>query len=538
LSLQVNGTNFIDKKQSERKQILSQFMDIDIFDQLYEIAKEDSNEERFLLKSFQRKDSYAELAIAEQSFKDYKEKEQRLSGNIHKLEEKISGLENVKLDLIKKIWKSAGADYNLVDLEKLLEKNEKKKDNLEKQYQNDLEYKETLRPLYLKYHKTLRRIDEDKIKINYDQFQDFTYQLSEISGQIRVNKSEIRSNEAALKDLKKYKYDPNCSYCLDNAGEHINHQEHTQQSMNTLTKNYNGLVKSKEDISNQLEQIEDAVKIKEEYDRLTEELNQISQDAVKIGGRLSVTEEQIKFLDRETEELEEKIKNYYENEQKIQQNQKFNEKIDQCSLEITSFKAQLRDLSSKYKIALSNVAINRTEKKRIERDIEKLIKIEQKILDYDLYLMAISKNGIPYELIAKTIPSIEAEINEVLDNMMVGFTIKLDMEGKNVNTSICYGDQSWPLDLASGMERFVSSLAIRVGLINVSTLPRPNFLCLDEGFGSLDGDNIANMQSAFDYLKTQFDFVLIITHLDSIKDYTDHLIPIQVKKGYSQIIFV
>ena len=46
-------------------------MDIDIFDQLYEIAKEDSNEERLLLKSFQRKDSYAELAITEQSFKKY-----------------------------------------------------------------------------------------------------------------------------------------------------------------------------------------------------------------------------------------------------------------------------------------------------------------------------------------------------------------------------------------------------------------------------------------------------------------------------------
>ena len=71
----------------------------------------------------------------------------------------------------------------------------------------------------------------------------------------------------------------------------------------------------------------------------------------------------------------------------------------------------------------------------------------------------------------------------------------------------------------------------------MSTLPRPNFLCMDEGFGSLDGDNIANMQSAFNYLKTQFDFILIITHLDSIKDYTDHLIPIDVKKGNSQIIF-
>jgi len=537
LSLQSNSSNFIDKKQSERKQILSQFMDIDIFDQLYEIAKEDSNEERLLLKSFQRKDSYAELAVTEQLFKKYKKEEQVLSNNICEIEEKINGTENNKLDLIRKLWKSEGVDYNLVTLEEAIEKNEKKKINLENQYQIDSEYKETLRPLYLKYHKKLGQVDEDKIRANYDQFQNFTYDLNKILGQIKVVKSEIRTNENVLKDLNKYKYDPSCSYCLNNADEHIKQQKHVQENINELIEKYNDLVKNKENISNQLSQVENSVKIKEEYDSLTEELNRISHDAIKVGGRLSTLEEQIKFSKHGIKELKEKVEKYYEVEQKIQQNEKINKEIEQISSQITEHKIKLNDLSKKYKIALSNVAINKTEKRRLEQDIQKLIKIEQKILDYDLYLMAISKNGIPYELISKTIPSIEAEINEVLDSMMVGFTIKLEMEGKNVNTYICYGEQIWPLDLASGMERFVSSLAIRVGLINMSTLPRPNFLCLDEGFGSLDGDNIANMQSAFNYLKTQFDFILIITHLDSIKDYTDHLIPIDVKNGYSQIIF-
>jgi DNA repair exonuclease SbcCD ATPase subunit len=45
------------------------------------------------------------------------------------------------------------------------------------------------------------------------------------------------------------------------------------------------------------------------------------------------------------------------------------------------------------------------------------------------------------------------------------------------------------------------------------------------------------MEGAFQYLKNQFDFVMIITHLDTIKDYMDVLIPIEVKKGYSQVLF-
>ena len=179
----------------------------------------------------------------------------------------------------------------------------------------------------------------------------------------------------------------------------------------------------------------------------------------------------------------------------------------------------------------------KNQKQVIEDDIQKLVDIEQKILDYDLYLLALSKDGVPYELISRAIPAIEREINYVLENMNAGFHIELEMKDKMIDAFICYGDDKWNLELSSGMERFVSSLAIRIGLINVSTLPRPNFIIVDEGFGALDSDNIANMQGAFQYLRTQFDFVMIITHLDTIKDYMDVLVPIEVKKGYSKVLF-
>ena len=165
-----------------------------------------------------------------------------------------------------------------------------------------------------------------------------------------------------------------------------------------------------------------------------------------------------------------------------------------------------------------------------------MVSLEQKINDYELYLSSISRDGIPFNLISTTITAVEQEINDVLDNMMVGFVIKLEMDdSKNIMAKIQYDQESWPLELCSGMEKFVSSLAIRIGLINISTLPRPNFIIVDEGFGTLDSENIGNMKGAFEYLKTQFDFVLIVTHLDTIKDYMDYLIPIEVDNGYSKV---
>ena len=63
------------------------------------------------------------------------------------------------------------------------------------------------------------------------------------------------------------------------------------------------------------------------------------------------------------------------------------------------------------------------------------------------------------------------------------------MNGKDIDTHIVYDDDRvWSLELSSGMERFISSLAIRIGLMNVSNLPQSNFLAIDEGWGTMDSD--------------------------------------------------
>lgn len=87
------------------------------------------------------------------------------------------------------------------------------------------------------------------------------------------------------------------------------------------------------------------------------------------------------------------------------------------------------------------------------------------------------------------------------------------------------------------MERFLSSLAIRSALINVSSLPRPNFLAIDEGFGVLDSDKLISIYSLFNYLKIQFTSLFIISHIDSMRDVVDSLIEINKINSFSKIDF-
>lgn len=60
-------------------------------------------------------------------------------------------------------------------------------------------------------------------------------------------------------------------------------------------------------------------------------------------------------------------------------------------------------------------------------------------------------------------------------------------------------------------------------------------LIVDEGFGALDADNMAMVHALFDYLKTNFDFIIVISHLDAMRDMVDKQLEITKKDGFSYI---
>jgi DNA repair exonuclease SbcCD ATPase subunit len=159
---------------------------------------------------------------------------------------------------------------------------------------------------------------------------------------------------------------------------------------------------------------------------------------------------------------------------------------------------------------------------------------ENEYAAYEYYINSIGPSGVPYQIISDAIPQIESEVNNIL-SQIVEFTMNIETDGKNVNVFIKYEDRKWPLELSSGMEKFIAGLALRVALINVSNLPRPNFLVVDEGFGALDADNMGTMHSLFDFLKSNFEFIIIISHLDAMRDMVDKQLEVRKENGFSKI---
>ena len=60
---------------------------------------------------------------------------------------------------------------------------------------------------------------------------------------------------------------------------------------------------------------------------------------------------------------------------------------------------------------------------------------------------------------------------------------------------------------------------------------------IDEGFGNMDSDNLNSVYMLFQYLKSQFQFCFIVSHIESMRDTVDSLLEIKKEKGFSQINF-
>ena len=78
-------------------------------------------------------------------------------------------------------------------------------------------------------------------------------------------------------------------------------------------------------------------------------------------------------------------------------------------------------------------------------------------------------------------------------------------------------------------------MAIRLALLNVSTLPKSDIFILDEPGTALDEDNMEGFVRMLDMIKTQFKTVLLVSHLDSLKDIVDQQILIEKNEGRAYV---
>ena len=533
LSLQNNSTVFIDKTQKERKDLLAQFMGMGIFDQLYTLAHEEMFDISAVLKDFRKTDYDVDLSDIEKSDIQYKlvQKDLRsqkgtlitrkrelteqilnLTKRLRPVDESIIDIKKLSSDKIDYESQLESMDIRLGSVDAIQEENKSKIIELKhriKDYVNKDTNKKYLDLIKLEDDKRELRIEIDKLKI------------------------EVRNKLDKIEKLGILEWDEDCEYCMSNP--FTLDAIATNEKLDEDKKISGEIISNLDYLDLQIENMSDIHDNKVDFDRSMEALKTIDINQNKLESEEVLLKERKKNTLHQITLTEEKIEKYHASKNDIVYNKQVEEEIDNLKNSIDDLDYQVETIDNKIQVIHGEIQINITKKKTIMETMNKVEDLQTKYEAYEYYMDAVKRDGIPYELIEKALPTIEGEVNDILAQM-VDFGIILEMDGKNINTYLAYDeDNIWPLELSSGMERFVSSLAMRVGLINVCNLPRANFLAIDEGFGNMDSDNLNSVYMLFQYLKTQFQFALIVSHIESMRDTVDSLLEITKEKGFSQI---
>ena len=537
MSTQSNNTGFIDKSQKERKELLAQFLDMDVFEGLYQIASEEIKELSALLKDYKNQDLPTQLAEAEDTLTS-------ITGSLDSLQEKRTDMENKKDVVNTKIEFEMGnlkPVEDLADIQTLedhLTSLEKQRDLQNNECSFNLSEVQKIETLQKDIEHKLTGVDIQSLREKESQYKILDKKFNEMGVELDKIESQMIHAKKHLDGIGSLSFDENCDHCVKNQNTPFAKQALTlERELKNLGSQYSTIVKDRLDVMGERNECDVTKQIKS-YDDLSNEHARLDKEWLRTSKSYDYCMGLVKDFDNSINTLKSDIKKAKDQEQAVEHNKGVQQKIKSLKITRTEIEDEIKELTNDIMNINSEIKLCEKTIENVHQSLEKLRNMELKFDGYEYYLKCVKRDGIPYNLISEVLPKLEIEINNIL-SPIVEFQILLNTDGKNINSFIAYSDtEYWPLELTSGMEKFISSLAIRTALINVSNLPRPNFIAIDEGFGSLDTDNFNSLYLLFDYLKTQFDFIITISHIDKTRDMVDQIIDINKVRGFSKVSYL
>ena len=235
---------------------------------------------------------------------------------------------------------------------------------------------------------------------------------------------------------------------------------------------------------------------------------------------------QVEKLDLEVKQLPDLEKTLLESEREVLQ------KESDLNI-LRSEEKDARNLLGAASELISRVA--QLEKVAKQKSEEKISLQKDKEMFEELSI-AFGKKGIQAMIIEAAIPEIEEESNKLLGRLSEG-RMKITLETqKETKTKMSDGEKGIvetldiiisdemgerPYEMYSGGEAFRVNFAIRLAISKLLTHragAKLQFLVIDEGFGSQDAPGRARLVEAIDAIKDDFEKIIIITHIEELKE--------------------
>lgn len=516
LSAQGDVERFIREGSTQRRLILARFLDIDVFERLHDAAKEDARSLRDVLRRRPALDHVAE--------------ERRCLGRLADLDAQLQSFD------AEKCVNQAAVDAAQAELARhpdfvpITDDQLRDQDAVLRCARERLE--KTLHELTqideatAQRRQAMERLEAVKLKHDPTELRARLAQLTELSRATDALRHTVESSKADLaRSLRSLKTlagvpcgdsFPGCRFIKD---AHVDRSKLDAQraAVADLTAQLEGqelalTTAAAERIEERLKKHERAVELlaKEAVDAARAETRREHLEGSLSGLRDAVAREQARRdqLTRDRSATE-------------------NEEVIGLKVRLDALRARSREIDAACLRLATDRGRTHETLERCRTSATELAVLERQLRLFELVMAGCSKRGIPRMIVAAELPTINAEIAAILHGI-VDFTVELDdaVDSSTLDVYLNYGDSRRLLELGSGMEKFVSSIAIRVALTNVSSLPKTDTFIIDEGFGSLDDSGREAVGRLLQSLKRYFRSILVISHVDEIKDVADNVIEI------------
>ena len=532
MSSQLDSLSFIKEGSTRRKEILAKFLDLDIFERKFKLAHEDSSDLKAILRRIGDTDYKNDIIIAE-----VQRDEARTDLIVESLKcegwrEELASFEEQYISLTEQI-DSIPAER--LDIKSLVETKKSLQQKVENTNLNVVELKEEITEYNGKlkeYDDFLTTIDIEDLLQQKKEYDDFKQKYDDIVNRARLMDNEYKAMSTKIDLLDEVPCGdqfPACQFIrdahmaavelpsleveiIDKIEEAKAHKAHVvsvnSAEMIEIINKYNDIIIKKNNI--EIEKRDNRVSIEKLYAKVKNYRNNLAEIATKI-------------------ELYEEKKDLIKNIENLLSSRSHVEKT------IVAVKQTLAE-------AEETVNQHHRQIGSLEQKVESLKEKKQELDDiredyaaYDLFMRCAHSNGIAYDIIKKRLPVINGEIAKVLANI-VEFDVIFQEDGRKLDILIKHPKhEPRPIELASGAEKTAAAMAIRLALLSVSSLPKGNLFILDEPGTALDAENMEGFIRILQLIKMYFKTVILISHLDSLKDIVDVEITIDRSTGYAKV---
>lgn len=491
-------TKFLDVRGTDKKKIFNKFFDLDFFETKHSHAEKDYSAIKLKFKEIsdlklnqKMLDIVQKLNIFENELREFENKKKEVERSLKEANENVLKYTSE----IKQTSFSGDIDKVRSDLL-----------NLDSQINEHVE----------KLDKTTSNYDLQSLNEKRKKILDNVSSLKNRISEIKTVKNKYEKNLESSSLLKSIpcgdKY-PTCAF-IQNA----------HKAKEEIEKTDNKIFETLTSLESELKEFESLLEAVENEKRKIETRN-----------NLTLSLENLKL---KKESLESQILRYEENKIAISHNFEIYKSINHWKQINNNCVSQLGALNEKINSLNKVIGSLESQKEDCGDKVQELEEIKDLMFYYELYLKAMGKNGISYNVTAQKLPLINEEANKILKHVVnYSVSIEENEEEKSIKIYLTRDKEKTPVELASGAEKTMISLALRTSLWRVTCIPKTPCLILDEPFGFMEEGKHESIVKMLQYLKNYFKHIFIITHDSDLKNVVDFSIYVEKdESGYAKCV--